>query len=211
MEKKLQMLPQHKAQAILALCWSNIVNPPAETALGPNLPLPKRGEFLKDIRVRLNGQVEKLNAEADRLKVDNNVNKMLILEELNDVMSLVQIIDNYKLDNILKTCTGNLGAMTHSFAKNVVNFPIEFEGEKMIVNCTYYEEISLNNDLLAEFLNAEDEQELLKFAQKHIILANVCMFPEKDIDKENMQPITNPVFANIDPAYQVDKKEIVEV
>ena len=91
-----------------------------------------------------------------------------------------------------------------------VSFPLTFEGEDVVVNCAYYEDISLNEKLLAEYTELDDEEKEIEFLKKHVEFGNISLTKVEDIKELEIfkpgepAPQVRPTFANIDPIYTVE-------
>ena len=220
---EIMMLEPHKAEGIKELCYKEINNPDKNyTFLGaPNITIGERRADLLRMRQQAGKAMTALEKESEELLNSETVssisnpayNKAVILAKLNDIMDVVSIIDKYSIEHTKTICKKSTSEMAQAIGHAVVNFPLTFEGEEVVVNCYYYEDISLNEDLMKEYLALDDEEKEIEFIKKHVELGNVTLTTKSDVEilenmvknnviDKNVRP--NPVFANLDPIYIVD-------
>ena len=220
---EIKVIEPHKAEGIKELCLKNINNPDKEFVfLGtPNVTLGQRREELLRIRQQAQSAMATLEKESEEILKGNGpkdekagmplVDKSAILAKLNNIMDVVQIIDKYSIENTKTICKKSPDTMAFMVGHASVSFPLTFEGEDVVVNCAYYEDISLNEKLLAEYTELDDEEKEIEFLKKHIEFGNISLTKVEDVKElESFKPgepapQVVPMFANIDPVYTVEE------
>lgn len=218
---EIKVLEPHKAEGIKELCIRAINNPDKEfTFLGaPNVTFGERGESLRRIRQQAQKAMTDLEKESEDVLKGNvptdekgmpTINKAVILAKLNSIMDVVSLIDKYSIENTKAICKKSPDTMAFMIGHANVSFPLTFEGDEVVVNCAFYEDISLNTELLAEYAELDDEEKELEFLKKHIEFGNISLTKVADVKELEMfkpgepAPQVVPVFANIDPIYTVE-------
>lgn len=225
-EIQLKVLEPHKAEGIKELCYKAINNPDLEfTFLGAsNVTIGRRREDLLSVRQYAQKAMTDLEKESEDVlngkgPVDDKtgkplVDKSIILSKLNGIMDVVQLIDKYSIENTKAICQKSPDTMAFMVGHASVNFPLTFEGEDVVVSCAYYEDISLNEKLLAEYTEIDDEEKEIEFLKKHVEFGNISLTKVEDVklleDFKPGQPAPEviPVFANLDPIYTIINNEV---
>ena len=71
-----------------------------------------------------------------------------------------------------------------------------YEGEDKLVVCNYYDGISGDKKLLAEYLNIEDEEQQVEFVKQHVELGTIEVYMQEHVTGGTKQ--NNVYYANID-------------
>lgn len=221
-EVEIRVLEPHKAEGIKELCFKNINNPDTEFVFlgAPNITLGQRREELIKIRKQAQSAMVALEKESEEVLKGNGpkdektgmplVNKNAILAKLNNIMDVVQIIDKYNIENTKNICKKAPDSAAFMIGHASVSFPLTFEGDDVVVNCAFYEDISLDEKLLAEYTELDDEEQEIEFLKKHIEFGNISLTTVEDLKKFDTfklgesEPQISPVFANVDPIYMVE-------
>lgn len=221
-EVEIRVLEPHKAEGIKELCFKNINNPDTEFVFlgAPNITLGQRREELIKIRKQAQSAMVALEKESEEVLKGNGpkdektgmplVNKNAILAKLNNIMDVVQIIDKYNIENTKNICKKAPDSAAFMIGHASVSFPLTFEGDDVVVNCAFYEGISLDEKLLAEYTELDDEEQEIEFLKKHIEFGNISLTTVEDLKKFDTfklgesEPQISPVFANVDPIYMVE-------
>ena len=221
-EVEIRVIEPHKAEGIKELCLKNINNPDTEFVFlgAPNITLGQRREELIKIRKQAQSAMTTLEKESEDILKGNGpkdektgmplVDKNAILEKLNNIMDVVQIIDKYNIENTKNICKKAPDSAAFMIGHASVSFPLTFEGDDVVVNCAFYEDISLDEKLLAEYTELDDEEQEIEFLKKHIEFGNISLTTVEDLKKFGTfklgepAPQINPVFANVDPIYLVE-------
>ena len=221
-EVEIRVLEPHKAEGIKELCFKNINNPDTEFVFlgAPNITLGQRREELIKIRKQAQSAMTTLEKESEEILKGNGpkdektgmplVDKNAILEKLNNIMDVVQIIDKYNIENTKNICKKAPDSAAFMIGHASVSFPLTFEGDDVVVNCAFYEDISLDEKLLAEYTELDDEEQEIEFLKKHIEFGNISLTTVEDLKKFDTfklgepAPQISPVFANVDPIYMVE-------
>ena len=219
---EIKVIEPHKAEGIKELCLKNINNPDKEFVfLGtPNVTLGQRREELLRIRQQAQSAMATLEKESEEILKGNGpkdektgmplVDKNAILEKLNNIMDVVQIIDKYNIENTKNICKKAPDSAAFMIGHASVSFPLTFEGDDVVVNCAFYEDISLDEKLLAEYTELDDEEQEIEFLKKHIEFGNISLTTVEDLKKFDTfklgepAPQISPIFANVDPIYIVE-------
>lgn len=224
-ELELKVLEPHKAEGIKELCFRAINNPDKEFSFlgSQNITFGERGENLRRIRQQAQKAMTELEKESEDVLKGNvptdekglpTINKAVILSKLNSIMDVVSLIDKYSIENTKAICQKSPDTMAFMIGHANVSFPLTFEGEDVVVNCAFYEDVSLNTELLAEYAELDDEEKELEFLKKHIEFGNISLTKVEDVKELEMfkpgepAPQVIPVFANIDPIYTVSDDEV---
>lgn len=223
---ELKVLEPHKAEGIKELCIRAINNPDLTFAFlgAPNVTLGERGENLRKIRQQAQVAMTELEKESEDVLNGKGpkdektgmplVDKTVILAKLNSIMDVVSLIDKYSIENTKAICKRSPDTMAFMIGHASVSFPLTFEGEDVVVNCAFYEDVSLNTELLAEYAELDDEEKELEFLKKHIEFGNISLTKVEDVKELEIfkpgepAPQVIPVFANIDPIYTVSDDEV---
>lgn len=220
---ELKILEGQQAEGIKELCYKAICNPDTNfSSLGTrNLSLGERRETLLQLRVQATKNIAALEKESEELLRGSNTEhgtimnaKGYILEKLNVIMDIVSIIDKYSIENTKSICRKNPNSIVHNIGQACVKFPLVFNGDDVIVTCLFYEDICMDEKLLAQFLEITDEEKQLEFIKKHVVFGNITISLKEDIDKmetlikeaqitEAIQ-LPEPVFVNIDDIYSIE-------
>ena len=180
----------------------------------PNFTLGERREQLLLARQNANKGISKIEKETDSLlSGDSQLTKQDILAMLDIVTGIAQPIDKYSIENTKNILRKHKEDIIWNLGRGVVNFPLTYEGDEVVVNCFYYEDISLNDKLFAEFTELEDEEKELEFLKKHVELSTVAVIKKEDAEKiQNYDSATGapapeiePLYVNIDNLYLVDE------
>lgn len=201
---KLQMVEPHKAEGIKVLCYINIAKPDLEfQGLGGvrNESMADRRESLLKFREKADEIVSELEKKSEEPLTPDV--KQEILFRLTNVIDSVSLIDNYSIERAKETVKRNHDMFVNIVAHNQIQFPITYEGQELVVHCNFYDNISMNEAKLAEYLNIDNEEELVKFVKANIELGDVALVDPKATE-------FNPIFANIDSIYTIDKTEQVD-
>lgn len=225
---ELTILEPHKADGIKELCYKEINNPDVKYSFmgSPNMTLGERRANLLEMRKQANSAMTALERESEEIvntekrfeKQSEHFKdrKAIVLTKLNNIMDVVSIIDKYSIEHTKEVCRKSESNMAHAIAHAMVSFPLTFEGEDVVVNCSYYEGISLNDDLMKEYLALEDEEKEIEFIKNNIEFGNITLTKKEDVEKlekallHGAQDIDapQPVFANLDPVYMLDSTEV---
>ena len=221
-EVEIRVIEPHKAEGIKELCLKNINNPDTEFVFlgAPNITLGQRREELIKIRKQAQSAMTTLEKESEEILKGNGpkdektgmplVDKNAILEKLNNIMDVVQIIDKYNIENTKNICKKAPDSAAFMIGHASVSFPLTFEGDDVVVNCAFYEDISLDEKLLAEYTELDDEEQEIEFLKKHIEFGNISLTTVEDLKKFDTfklgepAPQISPIFANVDPIYLVE-------
>ena len=221
-EVEIRVIEPHKAEGIKELCLKNINNPDTEFVFlgAPNITLGQRREELIKIRKQAQSAMTTLEKESEEILKGNGpkdektgmplVDKNAILAKLNNIMDVVQIIDKYNIENTKNICKKAPDSAAFMIGHASVSFPLTFEGDDVVVNCAFYEDISLDEKLLAEYTELDDEEQEIEFLKKHIEFGNISLTTVEDLKKFDTfklgepAPQINPVFANVNTIYLVE-------
>jgi len=219
---EIRVLEPHKAEGIKELCYEAINNPDTSfTFLGsPNITLGQRREELLNIRQQAQKAMTDLEKESEDVLNGKGpkdektgmplVDKSVILSKLNSIMDVVSLIDKYSIENTKAICRKSPDTMAFMIGHANVSFPISFDGDEVVVNCAYYEDISLDEKLLAEYTELDDTEKEIEFLKKHVEFGNISLTKVEDVRTlENFKPgdvppAVVPLFANIDPVYTIE-------
>lgn len=221
-EIELKVLEPHKAEGVKELCYRAINNPDKDFVfLGSyNITIGQRREELIKTRQQAQKAMTDLEKESEEILKGRGpkdektgmptADKATILAKLDSIMNVIQIIDKYSIENTKAICKKAPDTLAFMVGHANVNFPLTFEGDEVVVSCAYYEDISLNEKLLAEYTELDDEEKEIEFLKKHIEFGNISLTKVEDIKELEMfkpgepAPQVVPVFANIDPVYTVE-------
>ena len=212
---ELKMIEPHKAEGVKELCYKAILSPDKNFLfMRPNFTLGERREQLLLARQNANKGISKIEKETDSLlSGDSQLTKQDILAMLDIVTGIAQLIDKYSIENTKNILRKHKEDIIWNLGRGVVNFPLTYEGDEVVVNCFYYEDISLNDKLFAEFTELEDEEKELEFLKKHVELSTVAVIKKEDAEKiQNYDSATGapspeiePLYVNIDNLYLLDE------
>lgn len=197
--KELKRVEPHKAEGIKELCYINIAKPDLEfQGLGGvrNISLAERREQLTKFREKAETVVSELEEKSNQELTPDL--KQEILYKLTSTIDAVSLIDNYSIDKAKETFKRNHDMFVQIIAHNQIQFPITYEGQDLIVHCNFYDNISMKEKNLAEYLNIDDEDELVKFVKANVELGDIALVDPKAEDFE-------PIFANIDSVYEIEQ------
>ena len=192
-EVVLKTLPEHKAEAIKELCYEKI------TRLGIDDDVvgdtfAQRREMLLDVRSKCEEGIKNLQKAMEEKTLENPE----VLVRLNVIMSVAQVIDNNNISFTMGLCKKYPDAFLLMIGTPTVTFRLTYEGEDVKVVCNFYEDIAMNDTLLAQYMNAESTEEQVKILKEHITFSDVVLLPPNDNAGEN------PVFVNINPIIKID-------
>lgn len=191
-EVVLKTLPEHKAEGIKELCYEKI----AQLGVDSNIvgeTFAQRKETLRDVRQKCEEGIKNLQKALEEKALENPE----VLVRLNVIMSVAQIIDNNSISFTMGLCKKYPDAFLLMIGTPTVTFPLTYEGEYVKVICNFYEDIAMNDTLLAQYMNAESMEEQVKILKEHIKFSDVVLLPPNDTTGEN------PVFVNINPIIKI--------
>ena len=206
--ENVNMIPADRAEAIKEICYKNIANPDMTTVFAGNFKNVGIAGAVK-VREDWKRKLPKMMSDLEKMAKTSEMKGLQAVGMLDDLMSVMHLLDNYTIETCKERYRRSASPLVTMATHGTVMFYMPYDGDDKLVVCNYYDGISGDEKLLAEFLNMEDEEQQVEFVKKHVELGTVEVYMNEHVT-EGLEH--NSVYlANIDEVafQQVADKQTV--
>lgn len=189
------MIPADRAEAIKEICYKNIANPDLGTLFNgnfKNLGIAGYAELHEAWKKKIPQMMSDLEKRVKKDAIDG----MQAVSALDDLVSVMHLLDNYSIEACKERYSKSASPLVTMATHGTVMFYMPYEGEDKLVVCSYYDGISGDKKLLAEYLNIEDEEQQVEFVKQHVELGTIEVYMQEHVTEGTEQ--NNVYYANID-------------